>query len=210
MVKARKVFKQNTLLSLYNLLILPYLNYCIHVWGKAYNTHLNHLIKMQNKAVRLIGGVTPRTNTVTLYSALDIMSLKSLYTYAIGLFMYKFSNEMLPELFANMFTQVDEVHTYNTGNSANNQLYTSVNPTRRGQKRVKRTGPQVWNFILSRVNPCCSIGCFKKSLVSLLKQCPLSDLPSWNSLLCRVACSHIIENSSLEDLIGLKFAKICF
>ena len=58
---------------------------------------------MQNKAVRLIAGVTPRTNTDPLYSALNIMPLKSLYTYAIGLFMYKFSNEMLPELFANMF-----------------------------------------------------------------------------------------------------------
>ena len=59
MVKARKVFEQNTLLSLYNSLILPYLSYCIHVWGKAYNTHLNHLIKMQNRAVHLIAGVTP-------------------------------------------------------------------------------------------------------------------------------------------------------
>ena len=73
MVKARKVFEQNTLLSLYNSLILPYLNYCIHVWGKAYDTHLNHLITMQNKAIRLIVGVTPRTNTVTLYSELNIM-----------------------------------------------------------------------------------------------------------------------------------------
>ena len=149
MVKARKVFEQNTLLSLYNSLILPYLNYCIHVWGKAYDTHLNHLIKMQNKAVRLIAGVTPRTNTVTLYSELNIMPLKSLYMYAIGLFMYKFSNVMLPELFANMFTQVDEVHTYNTRNSANNHLCTSFHPTRRGQKCVKYTGPQVWNFILT-------------------------------------------------------------
>ena len=77
-VKARKVFEQNTLLSLYNSLILSYLNYCIHVWGKAYDTHLNHLIKMQNKAARLIAGVTPRTNTVTLYSELNIMPLKSL------------------------------------------------------------------------------------------------------------------------------------
>ena len=52
MVKARKVFERFTVLSLYNSLILLYLNYCIHVWGKAYNSHLNHLIKMQNKAVR--------------------------------------------------------------------------------------------------------------------------------------------------------------
>ena len=187
MVKARKVFERNTLLSLYNSLILPYLNYCIPVCCKAYNTHLYHLIKMQNKAVRLITGVTPRTNTDPLYAALNIMPLTSLYMYAIGLFMYKFSNEMLPELFANMFIHVDEVHSYNTRNSANSHLYTSFHITRRGQKCVKYTGPHVWNLVLSKINRHCSIDCFKKSLVSLLKECSLSDLTSWNSFQCPVA-----------------------
>ena len=56
------------------------------------------------------------------------MLLKSLYVYAIGLYMYKFSNEMLSESFAYMFTQVDEVHTYDTRNSANNHLYASFHP----------------------------------------------------------------------------------
>ena len=42
---------------------------------------------MQNKAVRLIAGVTPRTNTDPFYFELHIMPLKSLYMYAIGLFM---------------------------------------------------------------------------------------------------------------------------
>ena len=191
MVKARKVFERNTLLSLYNSLILPYLNYCIHVRGKAYNTHLNHLIKMQNKAVRLIAGVTPHTNTDPLCSALNTMPLKSLYTYAIGLFMYRFSNEMLPELLANMFIHVDEVHSYNTRNSANSHLYTSFHQTQRGQNCLKNTGPQVWNLALSKVNPHCSIGCFKKSLVSLLKECSLCDLTSGNSFQCLVASLYI-------------------
>ena len=34
MVKARKIFEQNTLLSLHNSLKLLYFNYCIRVWGK--------------------------------------------------------------------------------------------------------------------------------------------------------------------------------
>ena len=39
-----------------------YLNYCIHVWGKAYNVHIHDLIVLQNKAVRIVHGVSPRTN----------------------------------------------------------------------------------------------------------------------------------------------------
>ena len=40
-IKARKVFNEATLLSLYNSLILSYVSFCIHVWGRAYDTHLN-------------------------------------------------------------------------------------------------------------------------------------------------------------------------
>ena len=46
-LKARKVFDNETLFSLYYTFIYPYLNYCIHVWGKAYDTHLHHLIVLQ-------------------------------------------------------------------------------------------------------------------------------------------------------------------
>ena len=42
-IKARKVFDKTTLLSIYNSLILPYIAYCIHIWGNAYQTHLQKL-----------------------------------------------------------------------------------------------------------------------------------------------------------------------
>ena len=74
-IKARKVFSPATLLSLYNSLIMPYLTYCIHVWGKAYDTHLSHLMSLQNKVVRIIAGVSPRTHAEPLYADLNIMPL---------------------------------------------------------------------------------------------------------------------------------------
>ena len=48
-MKARKVFNETTLLSLYNSLILPYISYCIHVWGKAYDTHLKNVLMLPKK-----------------------------------------------------------------------------------------------------------------------------------------------------------------
>ena len=75
-IKARKVYNETTLLSLYNSLILPYVSYCIHVWGKAYDTHLKHVLVLQNKAVRIIAGVPPRTCADNLYLGLDILPVK--------------------------------------------------------------------------------------------------------------------------------------
>ena len=75
--KVRKVFDASTLMSLYNSLILPYIMYCVHVWGSAYETHLRQLMSLQNKIVKLIAGVPRRTNADALYVKLNILPLKS-------------------------------------------------------------------------------------------------------------------------------------
>ena len=67
-LKARKVFDHETLSTLYYTFVYPYWNYCIHVWGRAYDIHLNDLRILKNKVVRIINGVPPRTNTDYLYS----------------------------------------------------------------------------------------------------------------------------------------------
>ena len=98
-LKARKVFNMETLLSLYHTFVYPYLSYCIHVWGKAYNTHLNDLIVLQNKAMRIISGVPPRTNIDHLDIENNILIVKHIYSYNIGLFMYKYVNNMTPDVY---------------------------------------------------------------------------------------------------------------
>ena len=106
LLKARKCFNNETLLSLYHTFVYPYLSYCIHVWDRAFDTHLNELIVLQNKIIRIINGVPPRTNVERLYVTMGILSLKRIYNYAIGLFMYKYVNNMLPELFVDFFSNV--------------------------------------------------------------------------------------------------------
>ena len=48
-IKARKYFNQETLLSLYNTMVLPYISYCIHIWGKAATIHLDKILRLQKK-----------------------------------------------------------------------------------------------------------------------------------------------------------------
>ena len=47
--KARKLFDNKTLLTLYYSFIFPYFNYCIHLWGSTFESHLNKLIVLQKK-----------------------------------------------------------------------------------------------------------------------------------------------------------------
>ena len=121
-IKARKVFKETTLLSLYNSVILPYVSYCIHVLGKAYDTHIKHVVVLQNKAVRVIAGAPPRTNADNLYLELDILPNKKIFVYAITILMYKYMNAMLPELFLYMFTPISDIHSYDTRQAKNQKV----------------------------------------------------------------------------------------
>ena len=54
----KSIFPKNVLCMLYSTLILPYINYGILAWGNAANVHLDGLLKVQKRAIRIICGVT--------------------------------------------------------------------------------------------------------------------------------------------------------
>ena len=178
-LKARKLFDQETLLTLYYTFVYPYLNYCIHVWGKAYNVHIHDLIILQNKAIRIVHGVSPRTNANKLYFDYNILSLKRLYSYNIGIFMYKFSKNMLPELFENFFCNVASVHEHSTRSACLNHIYVQFKGTTRGQKAFSYSGARIWNLILSHIETDCAIGTFKKLFAKLLLNSKEDLLSIW-------------------------------
>ena len=60
-MKARKLFEYETLSTLY-LRLYTRINR-INVYVRTYNSHLNDLFVLQNKVIRIINGVLPRTNT---------------------------------------------------------------------------------------------------------------------------------------------------
>ena len=162
LLKSRKVFDNDTLLSLYHTFVYPYLHYCIHVWGKAYNTHLNDLVVLQNKAMCIISGIPPRTNMDRFYVEMSILTVKRIYNYSIGLFMYKYVNKMTPDVFHNFFRNISNIHQHNTRNATRKQFYITYRGTTRGQKTFSYCGPHIWNFIIKNINPNCAIGSFKK------------------------------------------------
>ena len=166
-LKARKVFDHETLSTLYYTFVYPYLNYCIHVWGRAYDTHLNDLRVLQNKIVRIINGVPPRTNTDYLYSQQSILSVNRLYYYNIGIFMHKYSNSMLPGMFENFFHKIEDSHSYCTRQSTAKHLYVKFRSTTRGQRSCIYSSSIIWNFILDNFDPDCAIGSFKRQSQAL-------------------------------------------
>ena len=125
-LKARKVFDNETLPSLYYTFVYPYPNYCIHVWGRTYDTHLHHLIVLQNKVIRIMNGLPPQTNVDNLYMMHGILYVKHLYSYNVALFMYKYKKSIASWCVWYFFSKLADVYEYNTRNASTQHVCTYV------------------------------------------------------------------------------------
>ena len=96
--KARNLGKE-ALLSLYYILIYPYLTYCHHVWGSTYQYNIDTLKKIQKKAVRIICSANPFSHTEKLYDELKILTIRDIYCYPVGQLMFRFCHKLLPRIF---------------------------------------------------------------------------------------------------------------
>ena len=94
--------------------------------------------------------------------------------------MYKFSKNMLPELFEIFFSNVATIHEHDTRSARLNHIYIQFKGTTRCQKAFSYSGAYIWNFILSHIETDCAIGTFKKLCTALLLNSK-EDLSNWIS-----------------------------
>ena len=110
-------------INLYYSLIYPFLTYGILSWGNAYTTTLQPLYILQKKAMRIITFSNFDQHSTPLFRLLNIIKLDDLVTLHISIFMFKFHNRLLPSYFDFFFTEVKEIHKYNTRGAANQSYY---------------------------------------------------------------------------------------
>ena len=103
LLKAKKIFKQKCLLNLYYSFIYPYLTYCVEVWGNTPDTHIDPLIKLQKKVIRIITFSPYLAHTEPLFKELNILSFPKVVIQRIALQMFKFTNKLLPCAISELF-----------------------------------------------------------------------------------------------------------
>ena len=169
--KARKYFSSECMISLYHSFIYPYLIYCNHIWGNTYKSSLSKLQVLQNKAVRIVTGSNPRTNTELLYKSNGLLNLHGINSCLIGKFMFNVYHRKVPHIFEGFFTQNHEIHDHNTRIASH--FHIPCCSTNLSQTSIRFQGAIMWNKILkSDINPDCSEASFKQ----MLKKCVLQNI----------------------------------
>ena len=149
-LKARKVLKKTVLYQLYNSFVFPYLIYCSEVWGTASNIHLQPLIKLQKKIIRIIDLSPYNAPTKLIFQKLNILPFKKLVFHRIGLQMFKYEFGIMPIALQNIFCKNCSVHSYNTRNK--NKLRPAIAKHAYRDKDFRFISVHIWNYICDNIS----------------------------------------------------------
>jgi hypothetical protein len=111
--RAREDLDERLLVSLYNSMVLPHLQYCMMVWGN-FEADRNKaqgetLLKLQKSFVGLIAGKGGR-----YHAEYGILKVGDLYRQQLRMHAWKLHNGRLPDNQAAMLARVGESHSYGT------------------------------------------------------------------------------------------------
>ena len=104
LARAKNFLPPSIRLTLYNSIIKPHLEYSILVWGGVGISKLKPLITIQKKAIRNVAGKPTNSHTSPLFFLHETLTFIDLFRFNCCIFMYKYSNNLLPVSFNNMFT----------------------------------------------------------------------------------------------------------
>ena len=164
--------------QLYFAFIYPYVSYGIEIYANACYSHLNKLIVLNNKILRIIQRQKMTTPVRSLYSNYNCLPIPLLHNYQLLLIVHKcmFHQNLLPEVFHDFFVCNTLVHSHCTRSSHNLHLYSIRSGF--GFRCIKLKASQLWNALpADHLRSIHSFNCFKFKLRNCLSsKCWLHDL----------------------------------
>ena len=131
----------DTLLVLYNALVLPHFDYADTVYDSASATDLDRLQKLQTRAARILTGSSYRRSREDMFRSLGWLSLKNRRMLNKCAMMYKCLNGLAPSYLSNLFKTPR--HRYSTRNS--HMLSVPSTKTTYYEKSFEVNGAIIWN-----------------------------------------------------------------
>ncbi len=148
--KAKDLLNQASLYTLYCSFILPYMCYCVEVWGNTYKTNIDPIFILQKRAIRIVNKTKYREPTNPLFNKLKILKFRDLVDFKTIQFMYKVKNCQLPAGIQELF-QIRE-----SGYNLRGSFMFKKPPVRTNMKyhSVTVRGVTLWNDCSDEMKAC--------------------------------------------------------
>ena len=146
----------SNLRSLYFAFIYPYLLYCNLVWGGTYSIHLDPLVKLQKRAIRIINKTEFLAHTNNLFHHNHILKVSDIHNLQLAIYVYKLDDISI----------FSATHTYNTRNRNNLiPLFSRLTLT---QFSPRFSAIHFWNHLPDEIKLSPSLRAFKNRVKEFL------------------------------------------
>ena len=138
-----------TLLSIYNSLISPYISYGLIAWGQASKSHLDRILILQKRVVRLIYFLPFRTRAIPYFAQSNILPITMLYFKLSSILMLDITTNSAPQNICNLFTFTQDIHQHNTRSASSGNYMYYINHSRLNHHKnsFSIVGAKIWNSI---------------------------------------------------------------
>ena len=133
-----------TFLNIYCSLIFPYMPWfsCL---GQAAKTHLQKLLVLEKRVLRLMYFSEPRADDVSLFITSNILPINMLYVETVSSLMYDVSRLSVPSNISALRTKDNEILTHKTRSSSSGNFSIKSSSLSLNQRSFDRFGSKLWN-----------------------------------------------------------------
>ena len=122
--------------TIYYSLFNSHLIYASQIWGESKSDHFRNLVKLQEKALRIINFLPDATPLRDIYMNLKVLKLPDYIALQNTLLIKDFFNEDLPKPLNEHFKKLNDQHRHATRSSAYNSIF--VPKVRYTQKHMEK------------------------------------------------------------------------
>ena len=148
-------------LSLYNGLVLPHLQYCLMVWGDFQEgrnvTLAGALLRYQKRFAGLVAERRGAFHSDPLFARFGMLKVADLYRQQLRVHGWRFWNGKLPGNQAAMLSRTGDVHDHATRSARSGLALTT-----RDHRSVKYRVPREWAALTEEQRGAGSLGAFKR------------------------------------------------
>ena len=173
--KLRHYVPRKILLNFYKSLIQPYLPYGPPAWDQAGKTHLNKILILQKRALRLLFFADVRDRVIPLFLEANVLPITFLYHECVSSLMYDINSNNAPINMLHLFKEISSINSYNTRLSTSGNFYVQNSRLEMQKRSFSRLGVRLWNEI-----PCHMRVLPKKAFKRVLRTSLLNILQNKN------------------------------
>ena len=147
MLAKTRHYAPNEILPIYHALFSSHLKFGSQVWGQTNNLHVQKIIKLQKRALRIISFSEFRAHTSPLFKEHNILKFQDHVVLENCLLIHDFLKNKLPQSFHNYFKTTKAVYNrVSTRNSKNGSIFVPyVKSTKYGLNSIKISAILSWN-----------------------------------------------------------------